>query len=146
MLSYCRELYLSFIDQLFEVVYRMINLQSKVSYLIAMDLHMTQSASLADLILPAAVPLECWGLTARVTPEGKEFISLRQPVVHPLGEPALLRPKEIITKRKREFPLRMAPLGEALALSELCIELAQRLGGKVKESFPFQGTEEYLDQ
>ena len=120
--------------------------ESKVSYLIAMDLHMTQSASLADLILPAAVPLECWGLTARVTPEGKGFISLRQPVVHPLGEPALLRPKEIITKRKREFPLRMAPLGEALALSELCIELAQRLGGKVKEFFPFQGTEEYLAQ
>lgn len=119
--------------------------ESIVSYLVAMDVHMTESASLADLVLPAALPLESWGLTAGVTPEGKRFLSLRQPVVHPVGEPALLRPKEISTpRREKEFPLRMTPLGEALPLSDLCIELAHRIGGKTKEYLPFKDTEEYL--
>jgi len=117
--------------------------EGKVPFLVVMDTRMTPTASLADLLLPAAHPLEEWGLALKETLDGEKFLALRQPVLHPIGEPALLRPRGLPRYWKR-YPRRTAPLGEALPLSDLLIEVAQRIGGEVKEGFPFTETEEYI--
>ena len=64
-------------------------------------------------------------------------MALRRPVAHQVGEARLLRSGKVL----REGPYGTSPLGEALPLSDLLIEVLQWRGG-----FPFRGTEDYLSR
>lgn len=85
-----------------------------------LDVMYSETAHLADLVLPWSTYLERWDIDAR-PPQGLvDYVSLRQPVVQPLGE----------SKDVREiFP-----------------ELARRIGGGMERFFPWKTVEEYLEE
>lgn len=58
----------------------------KIPFHVAIDSHMTETAALADVVLPASTYLERWELESPPSMEMVPFVSLRQPVVKPLGE------------------------------------------------------------
>ena len=85
-----------------------------------LDVMYSETAHLADLVLPWCTYLERWDIDSR-PPQGLiDYVALRQPVVKPLGE----------SKDVREiFP-----------------ELARRIGGGMERYFPWSTVEEYLEQ
>lgn len=85
-----------------------------------LDVMYSETAHLADLILPWSTYLERWDIDAR-PPQGLvDYVALRQPLVKPLGE----------SKDVREiFP-----------------ELARRIGGGMGKYFPWSSVEEYLEE
>ncbi|MFQ6092322.1 MAG: molybdopterin-dependent oxidoreductase [bacterium] len=92
--------------------------QRYVPFYVAVDSFMSESAALADIILPEATYLERWGLESPPTFEFVPFVSLRQPVI--------------------------PPRGESVAFTDMCIELAKRIGGGMEKYFDFESTEDYL--
>lgn len=89
-----------------------------VPFHVCIDVMHSETAKLADIILPWTTYLERWDIDSR-PPQGLvDYVGLRQPVVTPLGE----------SKDVREiFP-----------------ELARRIGGGMEKYFPWHSTEEYL--
>lgn len=83
------------------------------------DVAYSETARLADIVLPWSTYLERWDIDAR-PPQGLvDYVGLRQPVVKPLGE----------SKDVREiFP-----------------ELAHRIGGGMERYFPWRTPEEYFE-
>lgn len=88
-----------------------------IPYYVCIDSFMTESAALADLILPAATFVERLELEAPPAFEMVPFISIRQPMI--------------------------PPLGESVPITDILIELARRVGGGMEGYFNFT-TEEYL--
>lgn len=58
----------------------------KIPFLVAIDLAITETTQLADLILPDTTYLERWALEAKQTPNGIPEYYLRQPMCQPIGE------------------------------------------------------------
>ncbi len=84
-----------------------------------LDVMYSETAHLADLILPWATWMERWDIDSR-PPQGLvDYVGLRQPVV--------------------------PPLGEAKDVREIFPELARRIGGGMEQYFPWQTVEEYLE-
>ncbi len=73
-----------------------------IPYFVAVDTYMSESAALADLVLPDTTYLERWGVDSQPSFEMVPFVALRQPVV--------------------------PPLGQARSFENVCLELAHRLG------------------
>jgi thiosulfate reductase/polysulfide reductase chain A len=94
--------------------------EKSVPYLVVMDTHMTETAHVADLFLPAATYLESWGLTSPPALDMIPFIALRQPIVKPMGK--------------------SRPVDEVLA------ELALKIGGGMERSFTFKSIEDHMVQ
>ncbi len=92
--------------------------EKSVPYLVVMDTHMTETASLADIILPAATYLESWGLTSPPALEMVPFVALRQPIVKPMGKS---RP-----------------------IDEVFFDFASRIGAGLERSLPYKSVEEYV--
>ncbi len=92
--------------------------KKKLPFVVVMESHMSETAAIADLILPAATYLERWELESPPSFEMIPFVSLRQPVVKPLGE--------------------------CMAYSDILTELAKRLGDDVGRFFPFRNAEDYV--
>jgi len=92
--------------------------ESLIPYHVAMDSFMSESAALADLVLPAATYLESWGLHSVPACEMVPFVTVQQPVV--------------------------APQGQSLPFDQVCIELAQRIGGGMEDYFAFGTVEDYI--
>ncbi len=90
-----------------------------IPFYVCIDSFMTESAALSDLILPSATFVERLELETPPAFEMVPFVSLRQPMV--------------------------PPLGESVQISNILIELAHRIGGKMSSYFDFT-TEEYLRQ
>lgn len=59
---------------------------AKIPFLVAVDVGLSETSMLADLVLPDATYLERWTLDGRTTPEGVAEYQLRQPMHAPLGE------------------------------------------------------------
>lgn len=93
--------------------------ESLVPFFVAIDTHISETASLADIVLPAATYLERWELESAPCFEMVPFISLRQPIVQPLGQ--------------------------SKAFSDILIDLARKLGGVMEVYFNFT-TLEYLER
>jgi anaerobic selenocysteine-containing dehydrogenase len=89
-----------------------------IPYFIAIDSYMSETAALADLILPERIYLERLELVTAKTYERKPLVSLRQPLVEPLGE-------------TRSF-------------KDICIELSRRIRGGMEAYFPFTDSEGYF--
>ncbi|MDO9066714.1 MAG: molybdopterin-dependent oxidoreductase, partial [Chloroflexota bacterium] len=81
--------------------------ESLIRYHVAVDSYLTESASLADLFLPAATYLESWNIHSMPAYELVPFVGLQQPVVEPAGE-------------SRPF-------------HDICLELAKRVGGGMEQ-------------
>ena len=58
----------------------------KVPFLVAIDVGISETSQLADLILPDATYLERWALEGKQTPNGIPEYYLRQPMCKPVGE------------------------------------------------------------
>ena len=82
------------------------------------DTHLTETGALADLLLPMATYLESWNLESRPAMELVPFVSIRQPLV--------------------------APLGQSLSLGDAFAGLARRMGEDVQKAFPYAGSEECI--
>ena len=98
---------------------RILKDEDLIPFYVAVDSFMTESAALADLILPAATFVERMELEAPPAFEMVPFVSLRQPMV--------------------------PPQGESVPITEILIELARRVGGPVARYFRFT-TEGYLSE
>jgi anaerobic selenocysteine-containing dehydrogenase len=92
--------------------------RSLIPYLVAVDPFMSESAALADLILPDATYLERWDWEDMVSYDQIPEYYIRQPMVRPLGE-------------VRDF-------------KDVCCDLARRLGGDVAAAMPFSSAEEFV--
>jgi thiosulfate reductase / polysulfide reductase chain A len=96
--------------------------EGRVGLLVAMDAQVTETALLADLLLPAATDLEMWNLLGGYAPDGKSYAVLQQPATRRLSEPALLtRPGAPLEKLfdARDF----GPLGDAKQLGDALLEV-----------------------
>jgi anaerobic selenocysteine-containing dehydrogenase len=93
---------------------------AKVPYFVAVDSLLTESAMLADLVLPETTYLERWGLESPPALEMVPLVALRQPVVQPVGG-------------SRSFP-------------DVLLDLAHRVGGGMEPYFDFGTYENYLDK
>lgn len=89
-----------------------------IPYIIVADSYMTETATFADLILPVATYLESWGLDSSPALDLKPFIALQQPIIRPYAN--------------------------SVPISDICIELAHRIGGGLPRYFKFNSTEEYI--
>lgn len=117
---------------------------TKVNFLAVLDTHMTETAMMADLVLPAATYLESWGLEYGPSFDKISVLNLRQPVV------SLQSPAKIL--RSPDFDLgkvidpSFQPRGEAKEVGNICIEWARRIGGKTSRSFPVKNSLEFYSQ
>jgi thiosulfate reductase/polysulfide reductase chain A len=60
--------------------------ETKMPFTVVMDTVMSETAALADLVLPATTFLESWDLNSAPSFDLIPFVSLGQPVIQPLGE------------------------------------------------------------
>jgi anaerobic selenocysteine-containing dehydrogenase len=91
-----------------------------IPYLIVVDHYITETASFADLVLPAATYLESWGLDSSPALDLIPFIALRQPIVRPYAN--------------------------SVPISDIFMELAHRIGGGLQRYFKFKSSEEYFQK
>ncbi len=91
--------------------------QDLIPFYVAIDSAMSESAYLADLVLPTPTFVERMELESPPAFEMVPFISLRQPMI--------------------------PPRGESVPITDMLIELARRIGGDMAQYFDFTA-EEYL--
>jgi len=89
-----------------------------IPYIVVADSYMTETAALADIVLPAANYLESWGVDSSPALDLIPFITLQRPIV--------------------------PPFAKSVPMSDICIELSQRIGGGLQRYFKFNSTEEYI--
>ena len=93
--------------------------ESLMPYVVAVDSHMSETALLADMVLPAATYLESWGLESRPSFERIPFLSLTQPVSEPVGE--------------------------SLPYDEICLQLSTRITNGKNPAASFSGIQEAVE-
>jgi anaerobic selenocysteine-containing dehydrogenase len=118
--------------------------EKKVPFLVVMDTHLTESASLADMVLPAATYLEGWGIKCVSSLDRVPILNLRQPVVSLLSTAEVLR-LPVFEVGKLVEPV-FRPKGEAKEIGNFCLELARRIGGQVSKNLSFKDTQDYIAQ
>jgi anaerobic selenocysteine-containing dehydrogenase len=91
-----------------------------IPYMVVADSHMTETAALADIILPVATYLESWGIDSSPALDLNPFVGLQQPIV--------------------------PPFAKSVPISDIFIELAHRIGGGLPRHFKFNSTEEYINK
>ena len=117
--------------------------EDKVGFITVMDTHLTETASFADMVLPAATFLESWELSSSPSFEKIPVLNLRQPVVSLLSDAQVLRSPAFDVGKLLEPSFR--PLGDAKEIGNVCLELTRRIGaGFIKQS-PFTNTQDYID-
>lgn len=89
-----------------------------IPYLVVADSYMTETAMLADLVLPVATYLESWGIDSSPALDLIPFVALQQPIIHPYAK--------------------------SVAMSDICIELSHRMGGGFRRNFRFNSAEDYI--
>lgn len=94
--------------------------EERVPFLVVSDAFRSETAQLADLLLPATTFLEEWELHSPPAYELVPYVALQQPVV--------------------------PPLGEARSTSEVILELARRLGGELGMFFPFASVKAFIEK
>ena len=92
--------------------------EKRVPFLVVADTHLTETGALADLLLPMASYLESWNLESRPALGLIPWVSIRQPMV--------------------------SPLGKSKSIGDTCIELAGRMGDDFQKRFPYKSNEEFI--
>ncbi|UCC41187.1 MAG: molybdopterin-dependent oxidoreductase [Candidatus Aminicenantes bacterium] len=120
---------------------RLLKDEKIVPFLAVMDTHFTETAMMADVILPAATFLEGWGIKKVPSLDMESILSLRQPVISLLSDAEVLRSTLFDVNKLLDSSFK--PRGEAKEIGNFCLEIAHRLGGKILASLPFKDTEDY---
>jgi thiosulfate reductase/polysulfide reductase chain A len=115
-----------------------------VPFLVVMDTHLTETARLADMVLPAATYLEGWGVSCAPPLDGVPILNLKQPVAQMLSAAQVLRSPAFDGGKLLDPVFR--PKGEAKQIGDFCLELARRVGGKVSEELVFKDTHAYISE
>jgi thiosulfate reductase/polysulfide reductase chain A len=118
--------------------------ESTTPFLVVMDTHMTETAMLADLVLPAATYLEGWGMESAPSLDGFPILNLRQPVVSLLSSTRTLRSPSFDAGKLLENTF--LPMGEAVEVGNFCLILAKKIGGAVAKALPFRDTRDYANK
>ena len=113
-------------------------------FLVVMDTHMTETAMLADLVLPAATYLESWGVEFAPPLDGIPALNLRQPVVSLLSPAEALRSPSFDSGKLLDPTFQ--PLGEAKEVGNVCLKLAKDLGGTVEKILPYKDTQDFASK
>lgn len=92
--------------------------EEAIGYHVCINPFFNETASMADLVLPWATYMERWDVDARGAYNLKPYLSMRRPMVDPLGE--------------------------AKDVREIFPELARRVGGEVAEAYPPHDVSEYM--
>jgi len=92
--------------------------EKQVPFLVVADTNFTETGALADLLLPMASYLESWNLESRPAQDLVPFVSLRQPIV--------------------------PPLGKSMAIGDCFLGLARKIGGNVQNALPYASSEEFI--
>ncbi len=94
--------------------------EDMIPFFISVDVAMSESTELADLVLPDATYLERYDPEAPQSYALKPFVQIRQSVTKPLGQ--------------------------ARAFQDVMMELGRRIGGGMEKYFPFKDSEEYMKE
>jgi anaerobic selenocysteine-containing dehydrogenase len=92
--------------------------EKRVPFLVVADTHLTETGALADILLPMSSYVESWNLESRPAMGLVPFVSIRQPMV--------------------------TPLGKSLSLGDAFIGLAKRMGEDMQKAFPYTESEEFV--
>jgi len=114
-----------------------------VPFLVVMDTHLTETAMLADMVLPAATYLEGWGVSGAPSLDRTPILNLRQPVVSLLSTAEVLRSPSFDVGKLLEPSFR--PRGESKEVGNFCLELARRIEGDVLKNLPYRDTKDYIN-
>lgn len=117
---------------------------TKVNFLAVLDTHMTETAKMADLVLPAATYLESWGIEYGPSFDEISVLSLSQPVVSLQSPAKILRSPDFDVGKVIDPSF--LPRGEAKEVGNVCIEWARRIGGKIGRRFPFKNSLEFYSK
>jgi len=121
---------------------RLLKDENLVPFLVVMDTYLTETALLADMVLPAATYLEGWGLSFAPSLDGNPILNLRQPAVSLLSVAKALRSPSFDAGKLLEPSF--LPRGEAVEIGNVCLELAQRIGGSVSAEIPYLDTQDFV--
>jgi thiosulfate reductase/polysulfide reductase chain A len=121
---------------------RLLSEEKAVRFLAVMDTHMTETARLADLVLPSTTYLEEWGLSLAPSLDRLSVINLTQPAVSLVSPAKALRSPSFEVGKLLESTFQ--PRGEAKDVGDLCLELAKRIDKDAHRSFPWKHTQEYV--
>jgi anaerobic selenocysteine-containing dehydrogenase len=116
--------------------------EKKVPFFVVMDTHLTETAQLADLVLPATTYLEGWGLEICPSIDEMTILNLRQPVVSLLSTAQALRSPDFGEGKLLEATFH--PRGEAKEIGNFSIELSRRLGKDIAEQLPYKNKKEFV--
>lgn len=94
--------------------------EEAINYHVCINPFFNETASMADLVLPWATYMERWDVDARGAYNLKPYLSMRRPMVEPLGE--------------------------ARDIREIFPDIARRVGGEMAEKYPSQPTPEYMEE
>jgi thiosulfate reductase/polysulfide reductase chain A len=94
--------------------------EKRLPFTVVADTHLTETGNLADLLLPMASYLESWNLETRPAMNLIPFVSIRQPMV--------------------------PPLGKSRAIGDAFIDLAKRVGGSLTQAFAFPSCEAFIEK
>jgi len=92
--------------------------EKSIPYIVVADSHMTETAALADIVLPTSTYLESWGIDSSPALDMNPFVGLQQPII--------------------------PPFAKSVPISDIFIELTHRIGGGLPRYFKFNSTEEYI--
>lgn len=123
---------------------RLLKDENTVPFLAVMDTHLTETAMLADLVLPAATYLEGWGMSHAPSLDNVPIINLRQPAVSLLSVAKTLRSPAFDVGKLLDPSFQ--PKGEAVEIGNLCLELARRVGGSIFKKLPYHNTQDYVSK
>lgn len=123
---------------------RLLEDEKKIPLLIVMDTHLTETAMMADIVLPAATYLEGWGVNFASSLDLSPLLNLQQPAV------SLLSPSEVLRSPDFEAGKLLQPVfrprGEAKEVGMFCLELARRIGGEALRRLPYRNTEDWTSR
>ncbi|MFC2163862.1 molybdopterin-dependent oxidoreductase [Acidobacteriota bacterium] len=118
--------------------------EASIPFVVVMDTHITETAMLADMVLPGATFLEGWSLEKAHTPDGAPILNLNQPAVSLQSPAKVLRSPHFDVGKLLE-PV-FWPKGESQEIGNLCLELARRTGGELRSKLPFTDTQDFVRQ
>jgi thiosulfate reductase/polysulfide reductase chain A len=118
--------------------------ETTIPFYVAMDTHFTESASFADIFLPAATHLERWNVQWTSGVNRIPILALTRPVVQPLSEQITLKQSDMT--RRDMLTTFFQPLGEARSIDDVCLTLSQKLGGQIGSYFNFKSPREYVQK
>jgi thiosulfate reductase/polysulfide reductase chain A len=105
---------------------------------------MTETAMLADLVLPAATYLEGWGVEFAPPLDGIPTLNLRQPVVSLLSPAEALRSPSFDSGKLLDPTFQ--PRGEAKEVGNVCLKLAKDIGGTAEKILPYKDTQDFASK